>query len=117
MPPHRIAVADVPLESETPGFHVAVLVDRRDGSKLLTGIVRMEVGEESIAWTPSGDIHETYFVELGRLEIRWEGPTTGTEVVGPQEAFYFPPEHSYALRNVGEEQIRLIYSLVPSPES
>jgi mannose-6-phosphate isomerase-like protein (cupin superfamily) len=114
--PGAIKLGDASVESETDRFHVGLLVSNQShGSKLLLGAVWMDAGPAPVSWSAARGVHETYHLQRGQLEVSWEGEHNGRAVLLPGDSFYFPPEHEYTLRNVGEEQVFLIYAVTPAP--
>lgn len=118
--PERVTSASARRRTETSdgGFEVGIVIDREShGSPLLLGLEWVRPGTEVVSWTADAETHETYYVERGRIRIRWDGDEIGEAVLGPADCFYFPPGLTYSVENVGEEDVFVIWSLMPSPAS
>lgn len=116
--PSPVAVAEARRRVETAdgGFEIGVVIDAEShGSPLLLGLEWIQPGTEVSTWTADSETHETYYVQRGRLRIRWDGAAAGEAMLGPTDCFYFPPGGTYEAENVGEEEVLVIWSLVPSP--
>jgi mannose-6-phosphate isomerase-like protein (cupin superfamily) len=117
-PPGPVEAAGARRRVETAdgGFEIGIVIDAAShGSPLLLGLEWIQPGTESSSWTADAETHETYYVERGRLLVTWDGAESGEAVLGPTDCFYFPPGHTYSAENVGEEEVLVIWSLVPSP--
>jgi mannose-6-phosphate isomerase-like protein (cupin superfamily) len=116
--PERVAPESVRRRIETSdgGFEVGVVIDQEShGSPLLLGLEWVKPRTEAVSWTADEKTHETYYVERGRLRIRWDGDQSGEATVGPTDSFYFPPGLTYSVENVGDDDVFVVWSLVPSP--
>jgi mannose-6-phosphate isomerase-like protein (cupin superfamily) len=114
--PARIPLAQMQVESETPSFRVARLVERgQAGSELVLGLCWMDPDGDAVSWSADAETHEAYFVIAGSVRVRWNGPGAGNEELGPQDAFFFPPAFDYTIENVGTEQAFLVWALTPAP--
>jgi len=116
--PERVAPESVRRRVETAdgGFEVGIVIDQEShGSPLLLGLEWVQAGTEVVSWTADERTHETYYVERGRLQIRWEGSQAGEATIGPTDSFYFPPGLTYSVENVGEDDAFVVWSLVPAP--
>jgi mannose-6-phosphate isomerase-like protein (cupin superfamily) len=118
--PSQVLAESARMRSDTAddGFRVGVLIDADShGSPLLLGLAWVRPGTASVSWTADAQTHETYYIERGRLRVTWDGPNGGEATLAPTDSFYFPPGRTYTAENVGEEEVMLIWSLVPSPSS
>ncbi|MGV1049655.1 MAG: cupin domain-containing protein [Solirubrobacterales bacterium] len=117
-PPGPVAAASARrrVETEDGGFEIGIVIDAEShGSPLLLGLEWIQPGTEVSTWSADAETHETYYVERGRLRIGWTGAEAGEATLGPSDCFYFPPGGTYSAENVGEDEVLVIWSLVPSP--
>jgi len=118
--PGRVPLSAARRRRETAdgGFEIGVAIDAEShGSPLLLGLEWIKPGTERVEWTADAETHETYYVQSGRLRIAWDGPEPGEAELGPTDSFYFPPGRTYAAEILGDEDVFVIWSLVPSPPS
>lgn len=116
--PAKVTVKDARRRRETKdgGFEIGVLIDiDSHGSEVLLGVETIKPGTERVDWTADRVTHEVYYVQSGRVRISWEGDGAGEEILGAGDSFYFPPARTYQAENVGEETVRIVWSLAPSP--
>lgn len=106
--------ARVRYETADNGFKVAVLIDAHShDSPLLLGLEWIKPGTEPVSWTADDVSHEVYYISQGRLKVSSsEAPSV---VLEPEDSFYFPPDHTYTIENIGDEDVFLVWSIVPSP--
>jgi mannose-6-phosphate isomerase-like protein (cupin superfamily) len=105
---------DPRIETKDEGFKVAVLIDAEShDSPLLLGLEWIKAGTERVSWTADERTHEVYHLLRGRLKVRWGERETVT--MEPDDSFYFPPGRRYTVEAVGEEDVFLVWSVVPSP--
>ncbi len=119
-PPGRVAASQARrrVETEDGGFEIGIVIDKEShGSPLLLGLEWIRPGTEVSTWSADPETHETYYVQSGRLRVSWSANGTGEEVLGPSDCFYFPPGGTYSVENVGEDDVLVVWSLVPSPPS
>jgi mannose-6-phosphate isomerase-like protein (cupin superfamily) len=108
------AEARVRYETEDEGFKVGVLIDAHShDSPLLLGLEWIRAGTEPVSWTADEQTHEVYHLLRGRLRVEWEHGETAT--MEPEDSFYFPPDRTYTVEPVGDDDVFLVWSVVPSP--
>lgn len=116
--PARVLPAEIRMRTETDdgGFKVGVVIDKQShGSPLLLGLEWIAPGTEKVSWQAPDDAHEVYYVQQGRVRVEWDGEDAGEVEVSAGESFYFPPALTYSLENVGEDEVFIVWSIVPSP--
>jgi mannose-6-phosphate isomerase-like protein (cupin superfamily) len=106
------------FETDDGGFEVGIVIDAKSHrSPLLLGLEWVRVGTEPVSWAADQATHETYYLQQGQLRVDWEGDHNGTAELRRGDSFYFPPSHRYTIVNTGDEDVFLIWSLYPSPDS
>ncbi len=116
--PARVLPSEIRMRTETDdgGFKVGVVIDKQShGSPLLLGLEWIKPGTEKVSWQAPADAHEVYYVQQGRVLVGWDGESAGEVEVSAGESFYFPPALTYSLENLGNEEVFIVWSIVPSP--
>jgi quercetin dioxygenase-like cupin family protein len=103
-------------ETEDGGFRVGIVIDRESHqTDLLLGLEWIDPGTEPVSWKAPDDAHETYYMNKGRLRVAWDGDDAGEEILTEGDSFYFPPARTYTLENVGDDEVFIVWSIIPSP--
>lgn len=116
--PGRVPPEQIRMRSETAddGFRVGVAIDAAShGTPLLLGLAWIRPGTERVSWHADADTHETYYIQQGRLLVAWDGENEGETEIGPGDSFYFPPGRVYSVENVGDDEVSLVWNVIPSP--
>jgi dimethylamine/trimethylamine dehydrogenase len=80
--------------------------------------VEMVVGHAIDEISPEGA--RGHLIEYPAQERTWPAgaivlATEGEIEIGPGDSFYFPPGRVYSVENVGDDEVFLIWSVIPSP--
>jgi ethanolamine utilization protein EutQ (cupin superfamily) len=91
------------------------LITRRDGSKVLLGTFRLDVGQRGEFDLPHerGHEEEIYYLLAGRLRVSWDG---GEATASAGEAILFPQGRRYTITSEGSSAVELLWTAYPAPE-
>jgi ethanolamine utilization protein EutQ (cupin superfamily) len=120
--PVAVALGDIqvlPPDATPAGVRLARLITKgTTGSDLMLGACWLSPGESTTfdLSAPGGGpvpAQEAYYVINGRVRVRFDDDRDLE--AGPQAAVWFAPGRSYEVEVVGEDEVFLIYTVVPAP--
>ena len=107
---------EIPLGNNGAEGTIRELVTHRDGSGVLLGTFKLNVGQRGEFDLPSenGLEEEIYYLLAGSLRIVWEG---GEAFASQGQAVYFPSGGHYTIETVGSPAVELIWTGHPAPST
>jgi ethanolamine utilization protein EutQ (cupin superfamily) len=119
--PVVVALNDVdvlPPDATPAGVRLARLITKGEtGADLMLGGCWMAPGETTrfeLSQPADGPLppQEAYYVVSGRIRVRFDHQILEA---GARAAVWFAPGHAYEVEAVGEEEVFLVYVVVPAP--
>jgi ethanolamine utilization protein EutQ (cupin superfamily) len=108
--------AEIPLGESGSEGKVRRLIAQSDGSSVLLGTFKLDVGQRGEFSLPSisGMEEEIYYMLAGVLRIRWDG---GGALAAKGQAVFFPSGRHYVIETVGSAAVELIWTGYPPPRA
>jgi mannose-6-phosphate isomerase-like protein (cupin superfamily) len=106
--------AEIPLGENGSEGTVRRLIAHSEGSSVLLGTFKLDVGQRGEFNLPSasGMEEEIYYMLAGVLRITWDG---GEALATQGQAVFFPSGRRYAIETVGSTVVELIWTGYPPP--